>query len=61
MASGQSEDERDLALQEELQQALQSFLKATGADRDAARANFLTKLREFSARVLKHPPSVEER
>jgi hypothetical protein len=49
--STQAEDERDLELQEELKQSLQLYLRATEADREAARALYLAKLRAFSARV----------
>jgi hypothetical protein len=50
--STQAEDERDLELQEELGQTLQLFLRATEADKEAARALYLSKLRAFSQRVL---------
>jgi hypothetical protein len=52
MASVQEEDARDLELQEELEQALHRFLRATD-DRIAARAVYFAKLRAFAARVLK--------
>src|SRR5262249_48151393 len=48
----QQEDDRDLELQRELEQAFQDFLNATDADRVNARLHHMELLRTFTARVI---------
>jgi hypothetical protein len=55
MASVQTEDVRDLELQDELQQAYQHYLQAGDVERPEARATYLAQLRTFTTRVLGRP------
>jgi hypothetical protein len=57
----QVEDDRDLELQVDLEQSLQLYRQAKDADKEAAHANYLRKLRAFAARVLQRPPVVTGR
>jgi hypothetical protein len=52
MASVESEDDGDLELKRDLEQAFQAYLYATEDTRAEFKALYLAKLRAFSARVL---------
>jgi hypothetical protein len=54
--SQQQEDNRDLELQREIQQAFQDFLDAVEADRLKARLHHMELLKEFRARILNYEP-----
>jgi hypothetical protein len=54
MASVESEDDGDLELKRDLEQAFQAYLHATEEAKAELRTAYLAKLRDFSARVLPH-------
>jgi hypothetical protein len=54
--SQQEEDDRDVELQREIQQAFQEFLDAVEADRLKARLHHMELLKQFRARVMNHEP-----
>jgi hypothetical protein len=54
--SQQEEDDRDLELRREIEQAFQDFLEAIEADRLNARLHYVELLKAFTARVLNHEP-----
>jgi hypothetical protein len=58
--SSKDEDARDLALQREIQEAFEVFLRAAGDERPMSKGLYLKLLAAFSMRVLRPEPAIPD-